>query len=60
MCPECGPRPEFLFMYGVCIGISVDNIKNQKDSDLFLEYSEEKNLGCPRIQMQDVYNRKKE
>jgi hypothetical protein len=28
MCPECGPRPEFL-----C------NIKSQNYSDLFLEYS---------------------
>ena len=42
MCPECGPRPDFLCMDGVCIGISLDNIKNQKDSDPFLEYSEKR------------------
>ena len=40
MCPECGPRPAYLCMDGVCIGISVDNIRDQKDTDLFLEYSD--------------------
>ena len=40
MCPECGPRPDYLCMDGVCIGISVDNMRDQKDSDLFLEYSD--------------------
>ena len=34
---QCGPRPEFLCMDGVCIGISVDNIKNQNDSDLSIQ-----------------------
>ena len=47
VCPDCGPRPDFLCMDGVCVGISVDNIKHQKDSDLFLQYSDKDILDAP-------------
>ena len=44
MCPECEPWPAYLCMDGVCIGISVDNIK---DSDSFLECSDKPILDAP-------------
>ena len=47
VCPDCGPRPDFLCMDGACVGISVDNIKHQKDSDLFLQYSDKDILNVP-------------
>ena len=59
MCPECGPRPDFLCMDGVCIGISLDNIKNQKDSDLFLEYSEKEILDAPEYKTKCLLKKKR-
>ena len=59
MCPECGPRPDYLCMDGVCIGISVDNMRDQKDSDLFLAYSDKPILDAPEYKERMFLKQKK-
>ena len=59
MCPECGPRPDYLCMDGVCIRISVDNMRDQKDSDLFLAYSDKPILDAPEYKERMFLKQKK-
>ena len=47
MCSDCGPRPDYLCMDGVCIGMSSELIRNEKESDLKLKFSDKPTLDAP-------------